>query len=157
MALGVETNYHTTTRVEHLPVYFGTIDTVFCGVSAAELLLRMDVRRSRFVSMNGWCWNLFDLVVVGLQLTEQVCHLASLTGDQRSTPLSRVLRVVRLLRVTRVLRVVRLVEELRTLASSIAGCIKSLGWTLLLLMMLFTQIVLNVLEQEVAHRHDLEH
>jgi hypothetical protein len=66
----------------------------------------------------------------------------------------RLLRILRLVRIIRLMRVLRLVDELRAIASSITSSMKSLLWTLVLLMLLMyssgvavTQVVGDHLKQ----------
>merc|ERR1712048_681228 len=69
----------------------------------------------------------------------------------------RVLRVLRLIRIIRLFRVLRVIGELRTIVSSIAGCIRPLLSALLLLFIMiyvvavfFTQVVSDWLEEDVS-------
>ena len=76
--------------------------------------------------------------------------------------LMRLLRLGRLVRVVRIVRVVRLFRALRTLVASLAGTLKSLFWSFLLLgliiyifAILFTDIVLDhLIEYDVARSRD---
>lgn len=95
--------------------------------------------------MPGCGWNIFDCIVVAIQLIEEIL-LAIRVGQSALNGL-RALRVVRVLRV---LRVLRLLEDLRTLVSCIAASLKPFFWAVLLLFLMvyvisvyFTQLVLN--------------
>jgi len=98
-----------------------------------------------------------------LQILEQCLHAAKAVGAPINDSIVRILRIVRLARIVRIVRVLRLIEELRTIVSSIMASIKSLAWALLLLMLviysfsvLFTQIVLNALEEDVPNAEGLQ-
>eukprot|EP00971_Amphidinium_carterae_P030684 603923-Amphidinium_carterae.1 len=64
---------------------------------------------------------------------------------------ARVLRILRLVRVMRLVRILRLIRELRMLVTSISASLKSLGWTILLLILLIYTISLY-LTQMVTER-----
>merc|ERR1719335_1320688 len=75
---------------------------------------------------------MFDFTIVSLQLIEILLTvLASGIGFNFN-----VLRILRLLRIVRLARALRLIGELRTIVSSIAGSLKPLFWTAVLLFMI---------------------
>lgn len=157
-SLGVETNFQVTHRNTPLPSIFGVIEALFCCLFTLEQAMRLCVYRRRFFTMKGRHWNIFDFSVVSLQLFEQISHLFAILTGNLDLSVVRMLRVLRLVRITRLIRVLRMVHELRTLVASIMGSFKSLGWTLLLLMIviytfsvLFTQIVLDRLKSDPPH------
>jgi len=163
VTLGIETNYQVTHRVEHIPKAFSVTEAAFCVLFTVEQLMRLQVHGRRFFTMKGWPWNIFDLVVVTLQLVEQVSHVLRWVNIHMNVSVIRTCRVLRLIRITRLIRVVRLVQELRMLVASILNSFKSLGWTLLLLAIviyifsvLFTQIVLDAIDADVPVAKDLE-
>uniref|UniRef100_A0A7S0B6C9 EF-hand domain-containing protein n=1 Tax=Pyrodinium bahamense TaxID=73915 RepID=A0A7S0B6C9_9DINO len=163
VTLGIETNYQVTHRSQHIPKILSASEAWFCVLFTAEQALRLGAHGSRFFTMKGWTWNLFDLLVVSLQLMEQATHWLTVANISMDISIVRMCRVLRLIRITRLIRVVRLVHELRTLVASIMGSFKSLAWTLLLLMIviyscsvLFTQVVLDALDHEVPHAEDLD-
>ncbi|CAE7177711.1 Cacna1e [Symbiodinium necroappetens] len=114
-----------------------------------------------------WHWNWLDLFVVISSWVEFALDLANSAEDQVSRGnsnfrLMRLLRLGRLVRVVRIVRVVRLFRALRTLVASLAGTLKSLFWSFLLLgliiyifAILFTDIVLDhLIEYDVARSRD---
>mmetsp|Transcript_55895 Transcript_55895/g.130584 ORF Transcript_55895/g.130584 Transcript_55895/m.130584 type:complete len:711 (-) Transcript_55895:53-2185(-) len=129
------------------------------GIFTFELVVRILAYRMDFFTKPGWRWNMFDFMLVFLQLSEEiVTALVYNSGDDAvSVNLSfmRILRVLRLVRIVRLVRVLRLIRELRTLVQSIASTMTSLLWTVALLLLLifvvgicFTQVVADVgLEQ----------
>jgi len=137
--------------VRALAVILGVIFTV-------ELVLRIFAFRLDFFTKPGWKWNIFDFVLVFLQISEEVVTAVVYTDNgSRSVNLSfmRILRVLRLVRIVRLVRVLRLIRELRTLVQSIASTMTSLLWTVVLLLLLifvvgicFTQVIADVAEGE---------
>jgi len=140
------------------PFWIRITSSVFCILFTGELLMRIVVYRINFFVVDGWRWNVFDVVVVGLQLVEEVMAFQAagsweqLVSQRRERTASlsflRILRILRLVRIIRVVRVLRLVRELRTMVHSIASTLVSLAWTVLLLLLLiyvtgicFTQMV----------------
>lgn len=119
------------------PDVLATISTVFCGIFTVELLLRVGVYGRNFLTNSDWRWNLFDLVVVGMQLGEEIISVALDTKRAiGGISFMRILRVLRLVRIIRVVRLLRFVKQLRTMVQSIACTIASLFWTVLLLLLL---------------------
>lgn len=124
------------------------------AVFTAELVIRILAYRGDFFTKPGWRWNIFDFLLVFLQLSEEVVTvLVYENSDAVSVNLSfmRILRVLRLVRIVRLVRVLRLIRELRTLVQSIASTMTSLLWTVVLLLLLifvvgicFTQVVADV-------------
>lgn len=158
LLIGVQTDYlirHVSEPTAETPSIFKTLDVLFCGIFTVELCLRFLAFGWSFFIMEEWQWNVFDLTVVTLQLSDILLHaLCKTTAANPMDESSSVLRLLRLIRILRLMRVLRLVEELRTIVSSIVGSLKSLIWTLLLLMLLMyscgvciTQVVADHLLQ----------
>jgi len=135
--------------IRGMAVMLGVVFTV-------ELVLRIFAQRLEFFTKPGWRWNLFDFLLVFLQISEEVVTAVVYvdgSNSSRSVNLSfmRILRVLRLVRIVRLVRVLRLIRELRTLVQSIASTMTSLLWTVVLLLLLifvvgicFTQVVADV-------------
>jgi len=69
LLIGAQTDY----LIRHLdeeapPAIFDTLDVLFCGIFTVELCLRFIAFGWSFFFMQGWQWNVFDLVVVALQV-----------------------------------------------------------------------------------------
>jgi len=137
LVLGVEADLHAqcARSGETMPEFVHVSETSFCVLFTLELIFRILAHGASFFSGTDRIWNAFDALVVGLQLLDQISLMAFALHAQMHISLLRILRIVRLVRITRLLRAIRLVEELRTIVSSIAGSMKALGWTLLLLSM----------------------
>lgn len=155
VALGLETDFQATHRQLDLPAFLNMSELFFCFLFLLELMLKLFVYRGQFLSMDAWQWNIFDTVVVSMQVLEQVTIW--LRASRRFSGVShlRIVRVLRLIRITRIIRVLRLQEELRTIVTSIMSSMESLGWTLLLLAMtvyifavVMTQMVAECSESE---------
>lgn len=146
-SIGVQTDYLARHETEKSPVVFRIISYVFLGIFSMELLVRLYVngligfffKRGRMYSDGIW-WNWFDAFVVGAQVVEEFLNFLDTSGGSSGSfqklRLLKVLRILRLMRVLRVMRVLRLISELRTIVSSIVGSMKSLGWAILLLLLM---------------------
>lgn len=163
LTLGFETNYHAATRTDEIPWIFSMTEGIFCALFTLELVLRLKVYGGSFFTMEDWPWNVFDLTVVTLQVVEQASTLLWLLKVPMNIYMIRTLRIMRLIRITRIIRVLRLVDQLRVLSSCIMGSMKSLTWTLCLLLLiiyafsvLFTQIVLDALREDTEDPEALE-
>lgn len=128
--LGIETDFTARHPGEPLPAYLGHLDLVFCLVFLAEVIARIAVNPCVFTdhTADTFGWNMFDLMVVGLQCYDQ---LKIIPGS--SVGHVQIFRTMRLFRVLRLLRVVRLFEELRVMTSSVVGAMESLAWAMVLL------------------------
>lgn len=146
----------TEYKIRHLrrdePRIFALLDALFCVVFTVELCCRFVAFGCSMFFTKGWAWNVFDLIVVSFQLSEILLH--TLFSQYESDELLGTLKFLRLIRIIRLMRVLRLIEDLREIASSIVGSLRSLMWTLLLLLMLMyscgvciTQVVAEYLLQ----------
>jgi voltage-gated sodium channel len=156
VSIGIQTDVMARNVTEELPVGFRVVEVCFCAAFAGELLLRLIVERCQFFKGPDRAWNIFDLVVVALQLAEEALVLvASFAGGQshaasRNFGFVRMLRALRLVRIIRLVRILRVIAELRTIVMSIVSSLKHLFWTLVLLLLMIyifavplTQIVLD--------------
>jgi voltage-gated sodium channel len=154
--IGVQTNHEAREGEELNSIR--RIETVFAVVFTVELLLRIYVYNTRFLTMPGRGWNLFDSLVVGLQLAEEVGAAIAADSDEDSgNPTSnfttlRVVRILRLIRILRLVRVLRLIGELRMLVLSIISSLKALGWTIVLLILLIYTTGLYLTQSVTEYR-----
>lgn len=144
--VGVQTDYLARELKETPPAAFQVIEIIFCFIFTTEVGIRLCAFRCGFFTRGGKGWNIFDLIIVTLQLVEIFLSAAS-NGLGFSFNLLRILRLIRVIRLARALR---LIGELRTIVSSIVSSLKPLFWTgVLLLMVIYvlgvyiTQVVLN--------------
>lgn len=140
MSIGFQTDYVARhVNEDELPLTFSLIEWCFATIFTLELLARLVVFGRTFFTMPGRNWNVFDCVVVGLQLVE-LCFLVVSGSKGFNVSAFRVLRFLRLVRVVRLARIMRLFGELRTIVVSIIGSMRSLGWTVLLLLLMIYMI-----------------
>lgn len=154
VTIGVQTEYMATNLTEDVPAGLRAVEISFCVAFTGELLLRILVEGRYFAYGKDWAWNMFDSLVVMLQLMEEAMGIitAAPGRDRAHTNFSfmRIFRVLRLIRIVRVLRVLRLIGELRLIVTSIASSMRHLFWTVMLLILMiytlsvgFTQLVLD--------------
>eukprot|EP00927_Polykrikos_kofoidii_P034666 TRINITY_DN29368_c0_g1_i1.p1 TRINITY_DN29368_c0_g1~~TRINITY_DN29368_c0_g1_i1.p1 ORF type:complete len:922 (-),score=144.40 TRINITY_DN29368_c0_g1_i1:62-2827(-) len=140
ITIGAQTDYNAVNMTDFVTKEYYIIDWIFCVAFTTELALRLMVYRCKFFSPynQGCLWNYFDTFVVSAQLLEIFADfLASSTSvNTDQLKLLRVLRILRLVRILRVVRVLHLISELRTIVSSIIGSFRSLGWTVILLLLM---------------------
>lgn len=133
ITIGAQVDFMARHVTEDLPPPYRWAEVAFCVVFSAEILLRIFVCGSWYLSGRGWRWNVFDIVVVSLQIFEQA--ISALSNDSLLGNISvlRVLRVLRLMRVVRFVRFLRLIHELRAMVSSVVSSLRTFLWTLVLL------------------------
>lgn len=155
LTIGIQTDIMARDKLQEPPSEFNVFETIFAIVFTVELVIRIYVYRCRFFFSTGWKWNFFDLSVVMMQWLEKVLEVINLvlqndtaTGGGGNFSFMRVMRILRLIRVLRIVRLLRLITELKTIVDSLIGSLRSLLWTLALLLLLiyiigiyFTQLV----------------
>jgi voltage-gated sodium channel len=149
--VGVQTEYMAVKDLKDPPIAFEVVEYLFCVAFTIELALRLYAYRSRFFTSSGKAWNIFDFIIVSVQLVEIfMTILASGLGSFNFN----ILRILRLLRIVRLARVLRLFAELRTIVQSIVGSLKPLFWTAVLLFMII--YVLGICLTQAVHTRRME-
>jgi len=119
---------------------FLIISYLFTVYFTLELILRAAVfgLRDFFIDSDQKGWNIFDCLVVSTALFEAVVglFLANSPREAESISILRMLRIIRILRLMRIIRVFRFFRELRMMVTSIVGCVKSLMWAVVLLLVM---------------------
>lgn len=142
------------------PLFFELVSVMFTLIFVAELLLRMAVMQWYFFSVDVG-WNLMDTFIV-VSSTLELVMAASISSDDSDVGsasagatsglrILRIVRVTRLLRVLRVVRVVRFIRALRTLVYSIVCTLRSLAWSMLLLVLII--YVFSILLTDAVSSH----
>eukprot|EP00435_Cladocopium_sp_Y103_P071520 s7_g37.t1 len=146
--LGIELDVSTSLGQDDIPRWFEIVNFVIVSIFMLELVLKMYARGYRaFFAGDDGGWNVFDSCIVVVSLLESVI------SSQLELSHLRVMRFARLVKTFRGVRVMRLlhyISALRTLAHSILNTMRSLFWTLVLLLLtfysfalIFTQAVLD--------------
>lgn len=145
VTLGVQTDYLARNLGStSLPIALRAIELSLCAFFTFEIILRLFVFRLDFFRMSGRAWNVFDMLLVFMQLVDElinfiVLRTASDSGESAlvaDLTVMRMFRLFRLVRIVRLVRVMRMIGELRTLVMSIAGSMKSLLWAVFLLFLI---------------------
>lgn len=133
LMMGIQADWMVTHIGEEAPVVFDVLEYIFAVVFTWELLMRIFVYNISFLRMPDWKWNIFDSVVVFLQVFDIITTLAIGGNNGGNLNFMRLVRLMRLLRILRLMRVLRFVQELRSMVMSIAASLRSLMWTIILL------------------------
>lgn len=124
------------------PDAFIWVQVVYAILFTVELLLRLEASRVMFFrDKRDRAWNMFDLTIVVLAVVDVSIVIVSREEDSQGNAASslrviRILRITKLVRAFRVVRIVQFVRALRTLVFSIASTMKSLIWSIILLVMI---------------------
>lgn len=161
--IGVQVDVVARRGLKEVPVGFRICETCFAIVFTVELSLRIVTYWGRFLkTQSTWNhWNIFDCLVVGLQVIEEICTAAVFKYSTESPMLNfsvfRVLRLLRFVRIIRLVRVLRSFDDLRVLVTSITRSWRPLCWTVILLVLniylvavYFTQLVHDNKPKETA-------
>lgn len=137
IVIGVQTDWQIHHINEPVAREFRYCEMVFAVAFTTELAVRIIAYGCSFFCVPEWRWNVFDTLIVSLQLTEEI---AAMSTDTSKVPSNfnfiRILRILRLVRIMRLVRLLRFIGELRTMVCSIANCLRSLFWTLVLLFLM---------------------
>jgi len=137
LMLGVQANYNSTNVGENADHWFFTLaEGVFCILFTTELILRIIAHGHGFLRGRGWTFNVMDSVLVVMNLMEVIMQGGAVSSVVQNLTLLRIVRICRLVRLIRLCRVLKYVRELRTIIVSIGISLKSLAWTVVLLLLL---------------------
>lgn len=148
-------------RSTDLPVPFFVINQAYAMLFFAELCLRVLCAGRVFFYITDRSkafWNYLDFAIVGSSIFELVLGIVlSISGEKRDSQegpggtVLRVLRVMRVLRVLRVIKVVKFVRALSELVSSIFSTLRSLMWSLALLVMIIYMFGILFSDQVIGY------
>jgi len=132
------------------------VELAFVLFYTGELILKLTVHRWYYFCNQDMGWNIFDAILVGLSIFDQLISAIVGTGNGGGDfTFMRTLRILKMARVLRGLRVVRFFDELRIMLNSLIGSVSSLFWSIVMLMitfyifaLLFVQGVANLLNEE---------
>lgn len=125
-------------------ILFGIAANIFCVLFVVDLVLRMQAQGGRFFRSSERNWNMFDVFVSATACAEAMVHwytFASSTPSSlrlflRKFSMLRILRLLRVVRMTRATRVIRFLGELRLMVFSLTGSLKSLAWSVVLILII---------------------
>jgi len=113
--LGLETS---TSLMAQIGPVIGVANKTILAVFVVEIALKLVARGRRFFTSG---WNVFDFLIVSISLL----------------PAAGPLEILRALRILRVLRLLSQVPRLRAIVESLMRALPGMGWTALLLMLVF--------------------
>mmetsp|Transcript_125286 Transcript_125286/g.350816 ORF Transcript_125286/g.350816 Transcript_125286/m.350816 type:complete len:630 (+) Transcript_125286:65-1954(+) len=146
--IGAQTDHMARHREAEPPVIYRTLDVILLVYFIMESSVRLYVYRRRFFSMWGWGWNVFDLLLIGFQVTEAILSGSNLS----STTLLRLARMLRTVRVLRAIHVMRIAQELRLLVSCILHSAHTFWWSMILIMTMIYVFAVHFSQIALAQR-----
>eukprot|EP00927_Polykrikos_kofoidii_P086267 TRINITY_DN9615_c0_g1_i1.p1 TRINITY_DN9615_c0_g1~~TRINITY_DN9615_c0_g1_i1.p1 ORF type:complete len:691 (-),score=135.03 TRINITY_DN9615_c0_g1_i1:107-1915(-) len=158
--VGVQADYLSKTLDEaKLPPAIGFIDFLTLICFTFEICVRMLAEgRAFFCSGDDVGWNLFDLCIVLSQLVDTILTLFTSSGTSKGMKALRIVRIVRLLRLLRLARLIRFFRifmELRMIATTLIGTMRSLFGALGVYAVVIYLASICVTEQVTAARQQL--
>ncbi|CAE7295343.1 SCN10A [Symbiodinium natans] len=155
--MAIDTDLNNADVITEAPPVFFAVEQVFCTYFLGELVIRFLAFEEKRNCLRD-AWFMFDFTLVLMMVLENwvmtVVLLATGTGGGDTDGIlanANVLRLARLMRLTRLLRMARLlrmVPELLILVKAIAAAMRSVGFTLILLVIVlyvfgigFTQLL----------------
>jgi hypothetical protein len=154
IAIGVQVELIAQGQGDAIQAHFAVVNFIFCFIFSAELLLRLGASTPRqFYTGPEWSWNIFDTVVVVLQVIEVFVSGAV----DKQTHLGGVIRISRAVRILRLVSALRSCRSFRVLVTAIAGTLKNCAWAVVLLLLviyvfsiIFTQSVVDFLRDRTS-------
>lgn len=159
--IGVQTEYASQHVGSAEPVIFEVCEWLFCVIFSLEIAFRICAYKMQFFCSAAKWWNFLDLSLVLLQLCDLGLRLlaaaaptsaASAQGAGGGYSSMRLLRVLRLVRIVRLVRVLRLIGELRMMVVCILNSLKSLIWTVALLLLVIYVTAVYLTQMVLDHR-----
>eukprot|EP00746_Dinoflagellata_sp_MGD_P029428 gnl/MRDRNA2_/MRDRNA2_169684_c0_seq1.p1 gnl/MRDRNA2_/MRDRNA2_169684_c0~~gnl/MRDRNA2_/MRDRNA2_169684_c0_seq1.p1 ORF type:complete len:710 (-),score=121.64 gnl/MRDRNA2_/MRDRNA2_169684_c0_seq1:135-2264(-) len=134
------------------------VELFFTIFFCLDLLLRIFVERTMFLTGRNAAWNLLDAFVVFVALLEEGMRLlSSESAAVSSTKVVRVLRVLRLVRIVRFIRGAAFFAELRAICMGLAQTVGSLFWATLLLFIVIFVFSMYVTQGVAFYLMDINH
>lgn len=130
--IGLQTEIMVGRSSEEPDKFFEVSEIAFCMFFTVELTARLLAYRCEFFTNDDKGWNVFELIIVVLQLVELLLLLVAV----RIGISFGIIRFIRLMRIVRLARALRLITQLRVLVSCIAASVKPLLWSCILLFMI---------------------
>lgn len=148
--IGVQTDYMAKRIGEEQPLVF----TVIFGL---ELLVRLLGSGFGFFYRDpGLFWNYLDLFIVLPSIFElALSFLVELPSVSTDITVVRILRITRVFRVIRVVKVIKFIKSLRQLVESVIHTMRSLAWSMLLLVVII--YVFAIMFTDAAAAFKAEH
>eukprot|EP00930_Biecheleria_cincta_P045533 TRINITY_DN31376_c0_g1_i1.p1 TRINITY_DN31376_c0_g1~~TRINITY_DN31376_c0_g1_i1.p1 ORF type:complete len:685 (+),score=118.42 TRINITY_DN31376_c0_g1_i1:22-2076(+) len=122
MTIQVETQAHAMEASKVLD----SLDYLFVVFFSLELGLRMCAYQKHFFSGNDYMWNLFDLGLVLLGISDMAVEIVGHGSHLRNA------KALKMLRVLRLVRVFRFFKQLAALFSMVMNSLKQLLWAMIL-------------------------
>jgi voltage-gated sodium channel len=150
VVMGIAADYAITNLQEIDMPGSVVIEIVFCILYTMELAAKVYVYRSRFWRGPDRGWNIFDSLLVFQNIFEQ---LALLTGASSGSNLTflRSMRLFKMVKMLRVIRLMRSMFELRIILNSIMGSMKSMFWSIVLLVVVLYMFALIFVQASATH------
>eukprot|EP00927_Polykrikos_kofoidii_P009731 TRINITY_DN14076_c0_g1_i3.p1 TRINITY_DN14076_c0_g1~~TRINITY_DN14076_c0_g1_i3.p1 ORF type:complete len:727 (-),score=141.38 TRINITY_DN14076_c0_g1_i3:64-2244(-) len=135
--IGVETDVMSGDPGSDRPRFFRVMDIVFFFIFWFELIVRLVIYQKFWFRMEGWRWNIFDLIVVASATLDEVAAIV-MGGTQAHGEIEKFgfLRMLKFCRIVRLVRMVRLIPELKAMVYLIAASMSSFFWTIALMILM---------------------
>jgi len=132
----------TTDAMDFLELFFTLFYT-------AELILRVLALGSFFIFSRDWRWNLFDTLLVGIALADQIAVII-LGHSGGNLFVLRLIRLQRMMRLARIFRILRMFRELRLILNQVVGSIHAMVWSVLLILIITYVIGIVIVQASTA-------
>jgi len=146
------------------PTIFYGLHFAYTFVFVVEIALRIGADGCKSFFCRQWEWHILDLFIVATSILEaglDIAHIASgsnveATRNMSNVRIVRVLRIARIGRTLRIPRIIRFVSALRTLVHSIFVTLRSLVWTMILLLLIIYIFGIIFTQSVSEHRGQTE-
>jgi hypothetical protein len=129
------TNYEAETLGDETAA-MEAIDLIFLLWYVVELSIKIGAHRFYFFWCQDMSWNIFDFILVLVAIFSSVVSAIG-SGASMDTTFIRSLRILKVGKALRVFRMVAFFNELRLILNSLLGCVISLFWSIIMLLLVF--------------------
>mmetsp|Transcript_138944 Transcript_138944/g.245223 ORF Transcript_138944/g.245223 Transcript_138944/m.245223 type:complete len:753 (-) Transcript_138944:36-2294(-) len=112
-----------------------SLELAFTIFYSLELVLRVVVLHWCFIFTDDWKWNMFDLILVASAVYDQISSRMD-NSYGGNTSVLRIMRLTKMMKLLRIFRILRMFRELRLILNSIVGSMRSMIWSVLLIIII---------------------
>lgn len=164
ISIGVQVNYMARHNADTVPDTLRWVEAYFTALFSFELVIRLFAHGRDFFSIDGWKWNIFDMVVVTFALIDEMAKIIFVDDEVQEvfTKMPPV-RILKLGRALRIFRMVRLIPELKSMVYLIVASMGSFCWTAVFLVIMmyccgifFTDLATDIKRNNSEIASDIE-
>jgi len=112
------------------------VELLLCIFYTLEVMIRFCAHGRDYLCGCDWKWNIFDMVLVIFAVYDQFETFLAIShgfGTLDNMSFLRIMRLMKMLKLLRMVRLIRMFKELRLILNSVMGSVKSMCWSMVLI------------------------